>query len=88
MGAYLLILMAWRIWHPSVEFLPKDYLGLGLNTGLVVSIWFICRKTLKEIDRLSGQVEESTLARVSKSVVLVGYLGYLFLYELIFTLRH
>jgi hypothetical protein len=88
MGAFLIGAMAFRLWHPSVKYIALNYFDFGLNTVLIVIIWFECRRINQRLDQLDEKVGENDLSSLSKHMIGIGYIGYLAICELTFIPLH
>jgi hypothetical protein len=77
LGGILLLDIAVHLLRPPVGFAGWDYLEPVLCAGSIVVIWLLYRRFLRELDRLSKQVEGSTLDRLSGICFSLALLAYL-----------
>jgi hypothetical protein len=63
--------------RPPAGFAGWDYLEPSLRVASVVIIWFLYRKYLRELDRLSNQVDKSTLDSLSGTCFYMALLAYM-----------
>ncbi len=88
MGAFLIAKLAFKLWHPSVQYVTSDYFGFGLKSFLIAAIWFECRGTVRSLEQLGEQIGENALSNLSKRAISLGYLAYLVIYEVTFIHRY
>jgi hypothetical protein len=88
LGSILLLDIAVRLYRAPAGFAGWDYFDWGLNATLVVAIWFVYRRQLNNLDKLTEQVEEKALVRLSADTFSIALFAYLFLLQTLSHLRH
>ncbi len=86
-GAFSLDIVV-HLLRPPAGFAGWDYLEPSVRVASTVVIWFLYRKYLQELDRLSNQVEKSTLDRLSAICFSVALLAYMMIPLPIVLLHH
>lgn len=87
-GGILLLDIAAHLVRPPTGFAAWDYLEPILGIASIVIIWFLYRKYLQELDRLSKQVEKSALDHLSSICFSVAFLAYMMISLSIVLLHH
>ncbi len=88
LGSVLLLEIAVHLYRAPAGFARWDYFDWGLNAALVVAIWFVYRRQLKNLDKLTEQVGDKALVRLSADTFSIALFAYLFLLQALSHLRH
>ena len=88
LGGTLLLDIAGHLLRPPTGFAGWDYLEPSLGVASIVVIWFLYRKCLRELDRLSKRVEKSALDRLSGICFSVAFIAYMMIPLPIVLLHH
>jgi hypothetical protein len=78
-GAAILLDIAVHLLRPPTVLSRADYFEQGLTIVSIMLIWFLYRWLLRELNRMSGKVEEHTLDRIAQIGFSMAFLGYLML---------
>ena len=77
LGGLALLNIAARLFRHPVGLEAWDYFEWSMNAALVVVIWFGYRRQLRDLDKLTEQVEKKTLSRIylwSNSMIVFAFL--------------
>src|SRR5579864_1367809 len=81
LGGILLLDIAVHLSRAPSGFAGLDYFEWGMNAVLVVVIWVSCRRQLRDLDKLAGQVEQKVMVRMSGNAYGMAFVAYLFLLQ-------
>ena len=82
-GICLLIWIGVRVWHmvPSFTLWP-NHLEVILPF-FVLLVWFSCRRVQRDLDQIASHVDGSTVDRLSRNSMAIGYLCYSLIFILL-----